>query len=148
MSEKLVYRSHFQPAPRLPAGTVIPHQARRGSPYRVLPRQWPIVRHFLRAGLALITVYIALVWVRSLTGLDITFGCAPAWFWRPEQIKSMKEWREKYDAMELGLDGLPLSFTLPTGDQIPSVALGTWQAPPGSVGEALEVRPYDVLHKS
>lgn len=140
MREKLVYRSHFQPAPRVSLEDVIPQKARRGSPFRVVSRQRPIARHFVRAGLALITVYIALVWIRSLTGLDITFGCAPAWFWRQARVKNMREWREKYDTMELGLDGLPLSFTLPSGDQIPSVALGTWQAPPGSVGNAVEVR--------
>ena len=148
MREKLVYRSHFQPAPRVSSEDVIPQKARRGSPYRVGSRQPPIVRYFVRAGLTLITMYIALVWVRSLTGLDITFGCAPAWFWRQARVKSMQEWREKYDMMELGLYGLPLSFTLPTGDQIPSVALGTWQAPPGSVGNAVEVGQYDVLHDS
>ncbi len=138
--EKLVYRSHFQPAPRVPLGDVVPHKARRGSPFRVISRQRPIARYFLRAGLALVTVYIALVWVRSLTGLDITFGCAPAWFWRQAPVKSMQEWRDKYDTLELGLDGLPLRFTLPSGDHIPSVALGTWQAPSGSVGKAVEVR--------
>jgi len=51
----------------------------------------------------------------------------------------MREWREKYDAMELGLEGLSLSLPLPSGDQIPSVALGTWQAPQGSVGKVVEV---------
>jgi len=104
------------------------------------PRHRPIVRHFLRAGLALITVYIGLVWFHSLTGLDITFGCAPAWLWRSARVKTMQEWREKYDTMELGLDGLPLSCAVPSGDQIPSVALGTWQAPPGTVGKVVEVR--------
>ncbi|KAG9079909.1 hypothetical protein FRC06_007330, partial [Ceratobasidium sp. 370] len=34
---------------------------------------------------------------------------------------------------------LPSHFTLPSGDQIPSVALGTWQAPRGQVGEAVKV---------
>ncbi|KAG9081805.1 hypothetical protein FS749_007377 [Ceratobasidium sp. UAMH 11750] len=34
---------------------------------------------------------------------------------------------------------LPSHFTLPSGDQIPSVALGTWQAPRGRVGEAVRV---------
>jgi len=112
-------------------------------------RHRPIVRHFLRAGLALITVYIGLVWFHSLTGLDITFGCAPAWLWRSARVKTMQEWREKYDTMELGLDGLPLSYALPSGDQIPSVALGTWQAPPGTVGKAVEVRhmvPYMIAN--
>jgi hypothetical protein len=143
MREKLVYRSHFQPAPQIPSEDVVLQKARRGSPYRVIPRQPPIARYFVRAGLALITVYIALVWVRSLTGLDFTFGCTPAWIWRQARVKSVQEWREKYDMMELGLDGLPLSYTLPGGDQIPSVALGTWQAPHGSVGNAVEVCPYD-----
>jgi len=147
MREKLVYRSHFQPAPRVSSEDVVLQKARRGSPYRVLSRQPPIARYFVRAGLALITVYIALVWIRSLTGLDITFGCAPTWFWRQARVKNMQEWREKYDMMELGLDGLPLSFTLPSGDQIPSVALGTWQAPPGSVSNAVEVR-HTNLHDS
>ena len=141
MREKLVYRSHFQPAPRVPSENVISQKARRGSPYRILSRQRPMFRHFFRAGLALITVYIGLVWVHSLTGIDITSGFAPAWLWRPARVKSMQEWREMYDAMELGLDGLPLSFALPSGDQIPSVALGTWQAPQGSVGNAVEVSP-------
>jgi hypothetical protein len=116
---------------------------RRASPYRAPSRPRPVVRHFVRAGLALITVYIALVWIRSLTGFDLTFGCSPAWLWRPAWVKTTQEWREKYDAMELGLEGLPISFTLPSGDQIPSVALGTWQAPHGSVGKAVEVRLYD-----
>ncbi|KAG8721763.1 hypothetical protein FRC08_010395 [Ceratobasidium sp. 394] len=34
---------------------------------------------------------------------------------------------------------LPSHFTLPSGDRIPSVALGTWQAPRGQVGEAVKV---------
>ena len=147
MQEKLVYRSHFQPAPLVSSQDAASRKARRGSPYRVSSRQ-PIVRHFLRAGLALVTVYIGLVWVHSLTGLDFTFGCAPAWLWRSARVKSMQEWREKYDAMELGLDGLPLSFPLPSGDQIPSVALGTWQAPQGSVGKAVEVCLHGALHDS
>ena len=146
MREKLVYRSHFQPAPLVSSEDTASRKARRGSPYRVSSRQWPIVRHFLRAGLAFITVYIGLVWVHSLTGLDFTFGCAPAWLWRSARVKSTQEWREKYDAMELGLDGLPLGFTLPSGDQIPSVALGTWQAPERLVGEAVEVCLHGTSH--
>jgi hypothetical protein len=145
MREKLVYRSHFQPAPFMSSEDAASRKARRGSPYRVSSRQ-PIVRYFLRAGLVLITVYIALVWVHSLTGLDFTFGYLPAWLWRSARVKSMQEWREKYDAMKLGLDGLPSSFPLPSGDQIPSIALGTWQASQGSVGKAVEVCPHPVLH--
>ncbi|KAG8726408.1 hypothetical protein FRC12_023429, partial [Ceratobasidium sp. 428] len=34
---------------------------------------------------------------------------------------------------------LPSHYTLPSGDRIPSVALGTWQAPRGQVGEAVKV---------
>ncbi|KAG8714117.1 hypothetical protein FRC09_017987 [Ceratobasidium sp. 395] len=34
---------------------------------------------------------------------------------------------------------LPAHYTLPSGDQIPSIALGTWQAPRGQVGEAVKV---------
>ncbi|QRV84909.1 aldo/keto reductase family protein [Ceratobasidium sp. AG-Ba] len=34
---------------------------------------------------------------------------------------------------------LPSHYTLPSGDQIPAVALGTWQAPRGEVGQAVEV---------
>ncbi|KAG9093430.1 hypothetical protein FRC07_011467, partial [Ceratobasidium sp. 392] len=34
---------------------------------------------------------------------------------------------------------LPSHYTLPSGDAIPSVALGTWQAPRGQVGEAVKI---------
>lgn len=33
--------------------------------------------------------------------------------------------------------GLPSHYTLPSGDKIPSVALGVWQAPPDEVGGAV-----------
>ncbi|KAJ1301120.1 hypothetical protein OPQ81_003533 [Rhizoctonia solani] len=33
---------------------------------------------------------------------------------------------------------LPSHYTLPSGDQIPSVALGTWKAPRGQVGDAIK----------
>ncbi|CAE6462321.1 unnamed protein product [Rhizoctonia solani] len=33
---------------------------------------------------------------------------------------------------------LPSHYTLPSGDQIPSVALGTWKAPRGQVGDAVK----------
>src|SRR5258706_8160361 len=133
--EKLVYRSHFQPAPRVPLGDVVPHKARRGSPFRVISRQRPIARYFLRAGLALVTVYIALVWVRSLTGLDITFGCAPAWFWRQAPVKSMQEWRGNYDTLGTGLGGFPFRLSLPRWEHIPRVNPRALQGPTGIGGE-------------
>lgn len=34
--------------------------------------------------------------------------------------------------------GLPSFYTLPSGDKIPSVALGVWRADPGHVGEAVK----------
>ncbi|TBU21995.1 NADP-dependent oxidoreductase domain-containing protein [Dichomitus squalens] len=36
-----------------------------------------------------------------------------------------------------GASELPTHFTLPSGDKIPSVALGVWQAPPNQVGDAV-----------
>lgn len=36
------------------------------------------------------------------------------------------------------LGGLPTHYTLPSGSQIPSVALGVWQAPKDQVGEAVK----------
>ena len=59
-------------------------------------------------------------------------------------VKSTQEWREQYDAMELGLKGLPLSFTLPSGDEIPSVGLGTWKASNEDVVHAITVRRHHI----
>ncbi|KAI0671193.1 NADP-dependent oxidoreductase domain-containing protein [Trametes maxima] len=39
---------------------------------------------------------------------------------------------------ERNLSSLPSHFTLPSGDKIPSVALGVWQAGKGEVGEAVK----------
>ena len=55
-------------------------------------------------------------------------------------VKSTREWRERYDALELGLTDLPLSFKLPSGDEIPSVGLGTWKASSDDVVGAVTVR--------
>lgn len=52
----------------------------------------------------------------------------------------MQQWREPYDALDLGLKGLPISFKLPGGDAIPSVALGTWKSSSEDVGAAVKVR--------
>jgi hypothetical protein len=48
-----------------------------------------------------------------------------------------------YDALDLGLKGLPLTFKLPSGDDIPSVALGTWKSSGEDVGPAVTVRAHD-----
>lgn len=39
-----------------------------------------------------------------------------------------------------------ISYKLPSGDKIPSVALGTWQAEPGQVGDAVTTALKEVCH--
>jgi hypothetical protein len=51
----------------------------------------------------------------------------------------MQQWRQSYDSLELGLAGLPLSYRLPSGDEIPTVALGTWKSNSEDVGAAVKV---------
>ncbi|KAH6912568.1 NADP-dependent oxidoreductase domain-containing protein [Coprinopsis sp. MPI-PUGE-AT-0042] len=41
-------------------------------------------------------------------------------------------------ARNMSTSGLPTHFTLPSGDKIPSVALGVWRAEPGKVGDAVK----------
>lgn len=52
--------------------------------------------------------------------------------------------RDSCDGLEQGdgtvlLPSLPSHYTLPSGDKIPSVALGVWQAKPDEVGNAIKV---------
>jgi hypothetical protein len=54
-------------------------------------------------------------------------------------VKTMQQWRQSYDSLELGLAELPLSYRLPSGDEIPTVGLGTWKSKSEDVGAAVKV---------
>ncbi|EPS95531.1 hypothetical protein FOMPIDRAFT_1054064 [Fomitopsis schrenkii] len=45
----------------------------------------------------------------------------------------------QHKSINVGASGLPTHYTLPSGDKIPSVALGVWQAGEGEVGAAVKV---------
>jgi hypothetical protein len=152
LKEKLVYRSHFQPAPhkrlaeeddtrgfRLPTLPRFP-AARRGSPYRSSRTSRQFWRNVLRIGLFV----VLLVLFDSITGWRKTYA---RWFRGQGIVKSMQEWREAYDSLDLGLKGLPISYKLPSGDDIPSVALGTWRSPEEHVGAAVKVHNAALVFK-
>jgi len=141
MDEKLVYRSHFQLAPRRKPGALQDSDyalpaTRRGSPYRSSSRS---TKQLIR------TVLRGLILIIGLLLFDRVSGWRNSnWYghWMAGQgvVKSTKEWREPYDSMELGLTGLPLSFKLPSGDEIPSVGLGTLMKSNENVVGAVTVR--------
>jgi hypothetical protein len=141
MDEKLVYRSHFQPAPRRKSGALqdgdyaLP-ATRRGSPYRSSSRS---TKQIIRTVLRVSIVLMGLLLLDRMSGWRSSDWYAH-WIAGKGVVKSTKEWREQYDAMELGLKGLPLSFKLPSGDEIPSVGLGTWKASNEDVVHAVTVR--------
>jgi hypothetical protein len=140
MDEKLVYRSHFQPAPRRKSGALqdgdyaLP-DTRRGSPYRSSSRS---TKQIIRTVLRVSIVLMGLLLLDRMSGWRSSDWYAH-WIAGKGVVKSTKEWREQHDAMELGLKGLPLSFKLPSGDEIPSVGLGTWMASK-DVAHAVTVR--------
>lgn len=141
MREKLVYRSHFQPPPakKSNADDGLPH-TRRGSPYRSNRNRKQLIRNAFR----LFCLIIVLIFMGRITGWRIP-GLEFGWFRGPGRVKSMQEWRDPYDSMELGLMGLPLSFKLPSGDEIPTVGLGTWKSPQGQVGAAITVSKFPFI---
>lgn len=143
MDEKLVYRSHFQPAPRRKSGApqdidcALP-ATRRGSPYRSSSRS---TKQFIRTILRVLIVIMGLLLFDRMSGWRSSNWYA-RWIAGKGVVKKTKEWREPYDSMEIGLQGLPLSFKLPSGDDIPSVGLGTWKASSEDVVGAVTVRRH------
>lgn len=135
--EKLAYRSQFQLAPRKfdNDGEYVLPGARRGSPYRSSSRATKqIIRNILRLTIILLAVLL----------IDrITHWRRSQWYSRwvrgRGSVKTMQQWRQSYDSLELGLAELPLSYRLPSGDEVPTVALGTWKSKSEDVGAAVKV---------
>lgn len=138
MDEKLVYRSHFQPAPRRKSSSAKDTEyalpaMRRGSPYRSSSRS---TKQLIRTILRILIVLLGLLLLDRVSNWRGSDWYA-RWIAGKGVIKTTREWREPYDAMELGLTGLPLSFRLASGDEIPSVGLGTWKASSDDVVRAV-----------
>ncbi|KAG8773305.1 hypothetical protein FRC16_005420, partial [Serendipita sp. 398] len=135
MEKKNVYRSQFQPAPRRKLGGALGDDSdytlpiRRGSPYRSPTRTTrQLIKHFVRFTVIAVCIFL----LDRVTGLRRSNWYA-VWIRGKGTVKTDQEWNAGYDSLELGLDSLPLSFKLPSGDEIPTVALGTWKAPPAKV---------------
>ncbi|KAG8806658.1 hypothetical protein FRC18_005986 [Serendipita sp. 400] len=140
MEKKNVYRSQFQPAPRRKLGGALGDDSdytlpiRRGSPYRSPTRTTrQLIKHFVRFTVIAMCIFL----LDRVTGLRRSNWYA-VWIRGKGTVKTDQEWNAGYDSLELGLDSLPLSFKLPSGDEIPTVALGTWKAPPAKVGAAVK----------
>lgn len=142
MKEKLAYRSQFQPQPRRKldddaddASYLLPG-IRRGSPYRSSSRA---TKQLIRNILRILTVVLSVLLIDRMTNWR-----SSQWFNRIVRgngtVKTEQQWRQSYDSLELALPDLPLSRRLPSGDEIPTVALGTWKSKREDVGAAVKVR--------
>jgi hypothetical protein len=135
--EKLAYRSQFQLAPRKfdNDGDYLLPGTRRGSPYRSSSRATKqIIRNILR----LIIILLAVLLIDRITNWRRSQWYS-RWFRGRGSVKTMQQWRQSYDSLELGLAELPVSYRLPSGDDIPTVALGTWKSKSEDVGAAVKV---------
>ncbi|KAL5519764.1 hypothetical protein ACEPAG_1424 [Sanghuangporus baumii] len=83
---------------------------------------------FTRLLIALVVMYLAFSGLRSLSRSTSRF----AW------SSGVGSACLRNGSLKAGLSTLPSHFDLPSGDKIPSVALGVWKSKPGEVGAAVK----------